>query len=152
MINGGVAIAVAIISFLGGKFDERRINQNEFNKYFNFGDNNNITIVEAAQNYQELQIENSSLSEQNTQYLDELDIINDKYKRLELESNNKIQELEEKLEAQTIAVLSSPDLKVLGEDITPTLMNYMARIDGYTYYLEGFLNTFCMINYQIMMV
>lgn len=69
-------------------------------------------------------------------------LIYSKYKRLELESNNKIQELEEKLEAQTIAVLSSPDLNVLGEDITPTLMNYMAHIDGHTYYLEGFLNTF----------
>ena len=46
----------------------------------------------------------------------------------------------EQLKEQKIAELSSPKLKIKGEDIDTTFTDYMATVDGRTYYLEGFLN------------
>lgn len=46
------------------------------------------------------------------------------------------------LKEQTTAILSSPDIKILGEDTNTTLIDYVASIDGHTYYSENLLNTF----------
>ena len=46
------------------------------------------------------------------------------------------------LKEQKTAILSSPDVKILGEDMDITLTDYVAIIDGHTYYSENLLNIF----------
>jgi hypothetical protein len=48
----------------------------------------------------------------------------------------------EQLKEKKVAELSSPELKIKGEDTNTTFTDYMAIVDGRRYYLEGFLNTF----------
>lgn len=57
------------------------------------------------------------------------------------EKENLVTELKQ-MKDQKAAKLSSPELKILGENINTTYTDYMASIDGHTYYLEGFLNDF----------
>ncbi len=47
-----------------------------------------------------------------------------------------------KLKEQKNAILSNPELRILGENINSTTKDYMATIDGHRYYSEELLNTF----------
>ncbi len=59
-----------------------------------------------------------------------------------LEENKELETTLQNLKEQKTAILSSPDLRILGEDINTTLTDYVASIDGHTYYSENLLNIF----------
>lgn len=64
-------------------------------------------------------------------------------KFLELQEENMQQKGElDDLRAQKTAVLSGPQLNVLGEDVGHFSVDCMATIDGATFYSEGLLNSF----------
>jgi len=147
LINAASTIIAALIGVWGTKNYDRMKVTNAFTVDGNIiiGNANDITdddISKFVKDYLELQIRNTSLSKQNTDYSNDLKDANNKYERLEAESNDTIHKLEQKLKEQKVVILSSPDLKVLGENIDTPLINYVASIDGHTYYSEDFLNTF----------
>lgn len=73
--------------------------------------------------------------------LNELDYIVHSVQNIRQENKDLSLELKD-LKGQKTAILSSPDLKILGEDINTTLRDYIASIDGHIYYSENLLNTF----------
>lgn len=91
-------------------------------------------ILSLENPFEQIQKIASIMSEQKTNYDKSLNEISGENEELKAEL--------EELEGQKLAKLSSPDLNILGESKSTTLNNYMATIDGHTYYLEGFLNTF----------
>ncbi|MBD5463923.1 MAG: hypothetical protein HDR24_12870 [Lachnospiraceae bacterium] len=71
----------------------------------------------------------------------ELDEINKSIETITQNNKNLTIELKD-LKEQKTAILGSPDLKILGEDINTTLTDYIASIDGHNYYSENLLNSF----------
>lgn len=147
LINSAAMIIVAIIGVGGTKIYEQAKVKDAFSVEGDtiIGDGKNITeddIAEFVNNYLELQTENKDLLEQNKNYSEDLQTVNSKYEDLKSKADDKIQELEQSLKEQKVVTLSSPDLKILGENVNTTLTDYVATIDGRIYYSEGFLNTF----------
>lgn len=145
LITASATIIASIAGSVVGKAIEYKNNQNEIitafgNTDITIGDNNIITYNNIVDNIQKLQTENASLSEQSTKYVKDLKNANDEYTKLKQESDKKIHELEQQLNEQIIVNLNNPELKILGENINTTLVDYVASINGHTYYLEDFLN------------
>ncbi len=91
-------------------------------------------ILSLENPFEQIQKIASTMSEQKTNYDKSLNEISGE--------NEELKAKLEELEGQKLAELSSPELNILGESKDTTLKDYMATIDGHTYYLEGFLNTF----------
>ena len=73
--------------------------------------------------------------------LDELAVVSTEF--LEQASENK--QMREKLDeykTKQMAILSEPKLHILGEEVESSWKDYMATIDGATFYSEGLLNSF----------
>ncbi len=83
----------------------------------------------------------TTMNEKESDYNTSLDEILSNKEELETDLNETKTELEE-LKKQKLAKLSSPELNILGENKDATLKDYMATIDGHTFYSEEFLNTF----------
>lgn len=156
VITGIATVLAALIGGIGGRTFEKRNNQTEINEVFSQSGNiisvedSNVTINDIAQfikDYQDIQIENTSLQNQNTKYSEALDDANSKIAELEgsadhvkEESDSKVRELEEQLKAIPNIEYTNLGLSIDGTDVMINKNNSMAVINGKEYFSKDIIN------------
>lgn len=156
VITGIATVLAALIGVIGGRTFEKRNNQTEINEVFSQSGNiisvegSNVTINDIAQfikDYQDIQIENTSLQNQNTKYSEALDDANSKIAELEgsadhvkEESDSKVRELEEQLKAIPNIEYTNLGLSIDGTDVMINKNNSMAVINGKEYFSKDIIN------------
>lgn len=142
LIGAGATIAAGIFGVIAGKSAEQKIIQNEINEAFDdvinvIGDDNNITINDIKgliEDYQNIQIQNKSLLDQNTKYFDDLTEANNKLKDLENDTNQKLDELQKQIDSMPSFEYTNLGLCIDVEDISINKNNSMVTIDGREYF------------------
>ncbi len=119
--------------------EQQEMANNEINNYQLYYDN---SLLKIREHLNALGIDIDQLnSYTDDELLKKLEDSSESILEYKKEYDSLIEELEY-LKQQKIATLSTPNLKILGENIDSTLIDYVALINGRTYYLEEFLNTF----------
>lgn len=134
-------VAAAFLGTNAGKDAEKKVIQNEINEAFGdvinvIGDDNNVTINDIKgliEDYQNMQIQNKSLLDQNTKYFDDLTEANNKLKNLENDTNQKVEELQNQINAMPFFEYTNLGLCIDVEDISINKNNSMVTIDGREY-------------------
>lgn len=145
----GVATTIAgsiFGAYVGGSTEQRNI-QNEINEVIGnnvniVGDDNDVTIndlKELVENYQKLQKENDSLTQQNTTFFDELEDAKDKIKTYENESDAKVKELEQQINEMPDIQFKNISLSIDGDDIPINSTDSSVIINNRTYYSDEFI-------------